>query len=775
MFGIIGSLSRLADTRIAASRTDMPISLDANGEPIGLSLPQHLSFEAFGATPLLEHSAEELHNMAVEEGREAAQTFDESLSQLQVLVRSCAAVTLLSHFAYYDTAYYENYTDRSEYQPAAQHNVELLQALILAVHESELTDAFPSKEQRMAINQLLKSAGTGFAKKRLTQESGLATIIREQARTGTQMVRNPGSQGQILRNLKELFSPLDELLLQSKGVTFSGLIALCEGYMAQVMGRLNSYRQAMQECFAQTDGEQMIRIYVRNFGLSDNELEYFLAENARQCTTPEQTKTALMNDSERIHPMIFSASSLEIASFYTGAARPGAIKNAMSAWSLKFGALAQSNPEHLFLNNPVWKKPFIEVSDDRYFWPVFSTFVSFGLEMLEAQMGDDEALKTAYHDRRAQYTEDKAALLLRDFGPGARMFRNLGWHDARSGKDFENDILILIDTHALIIECKSGRIKDTARRGARSLEENLKKLIQEPTEQGYGFEQFLSQQSGPIVLRDGSDVKHVIDGSSIARYTRLNVLLDFWGPIACQHKLLHRAGMLTSTVPPAVSLSIVDLENILYVIDSPGQRLHYLHRRAALEKNYEILGDELDLLAYYLGGGRWPVDTATKINLAWCSKALDPFLLRRDLDLSRKVPTLKLNKWWTDVIDRAEAILYKGWTETIMVFLSFPYDNQEAYWKYVESTVKDTVRSPAEVEGRQIICAAYPTPSELVGIGTHVTTRGTRAENRSKLELALNALGEMEPKPEAVIAVVVFPDSDPYNILGSARGALSTG
>jgi hypothetical protein len=102
--------------------------------------------------------------------------------------------------------------------------------------------------------------------------------------------------------------------------------------------------------------------------------------------------------------------------------------------------------------------------------------------------------------------------------------------------------------------------------------------------------------------------------------------------------------------------------------------------------------------------------------------------------------------------------------------LSFPYENQETYWSLIESTLTETTINPAQTAGREIICAAYPTPEETVGLATHVTTRGTPDENREKSSRAIDEVANMALQPTRLLAITMFPDTYPYaNIcLGNA-------
>lgn len=226
--------------------------------------------------------------------------------------------------------------------------------------------------------------------------------------------------------------------------------------------------------------------------------------------------------------------------------------------------------------------------------------------------------------------------------------------------------------------------------------------------------------------------------------------------------------MITTSAPSAVTMALVDLENIFFLIESTGQRLHYLHRRAGLERTFEIVGDELDLVAFYLAGGRWPADDKTKVSLVGCSRQLDGYLRRRDLSLSKVIPKLKLNLWWKDILERIETKPFRGWTEAAIILLSFPLKHQDDYRNLVESTLVEMSISPQLIVGRDILLAAYPTALEMVGLATYISTRGSREEHRQKVMRALEHLADMVPNPDCGVAILVFPDSYPYNCLAMA-------
>src|SRR5262249_4858116 len=148
--------------------------------------------------------------------------------------------------------------------------------------------------------------------------------------------------------------------------------------------------------------------------------------------------------------------------------------------------------DFLFLDNPVWVRPLIQVGPREFFWPMPELFHSFGIEMLESLIQSDEKLLKRYQDRiRPNYLEDEVAHLCKHAFPGSDVYRGLLWQDA-NGREGETDVLVLFDAIALIIECKSGRISKPGRRGApERLQTEIRKLIEDAAKQSERFGEFL--------------------------------------------------------------------------------------------------------------------------------------------------------------------------------------------------------------------------------------------------------------------------------------------
>jgi hypothetical protein len=64
-------------------------------------------------------------------------------------------------------------------------------------------------------------------------------------------------------------------------------------------------------------------------------------------------------------------------------------------------------------------------------------------------------------------------------------------------------------------------------------------------------------------------------------------------------KTWREAGVVNDKMPPAVTMSLLDLVRLLYLLESPSERLHYFHRREQVQEIYRIVADEMGLLALY--------------------------------------------------------------------------------------------------------------------------------------------------------------------------------
>lgn len=162
-----------------------------------------------------------------------------------------------------------------------------------------------------------------------------------------------------------------------------------------------------------------------------------------------------VNVEKQMHPLEISRQFFWIMDF----------KEIFAHITLSFSDLATHNAEHFLLGNPVHEKPFIHIDENQLFSAQWAVMGHHTLGLLEKFCATDEMLREKYNKGRAEYLEDELETLFKNHFPGAQIFAGSKW-TGKDGKLYENDLLILIDSFALVVEAKSGQVSPPAKRGA---------------------------------------------------------------------------------------------------------------------------------------------------------------------------------------------------------------------------------------------------------------------------------------------------------------------
>ena len=164
---------------------------------------------------------------------------------------------------------------------------------------------------------------------------------------------------------------------------------------------------------------------------------------------------------------------------------------------LSFNALANTDIELCFLDNPVWEHPLIRLDSMTWHLPFPSLFFSFCWQLLGGIVKSDGRVSRRYLERRSSYLEGAIASEFQRAFPMATVFVGNFWIDPTSGTRYENDVLVKVESVVIVIEAKSGAIHPSAARGAPlRLEKAIKELIVEPARQSRRLETFLRSRKG---------------------------------------------------------------------------------------------------------------------------------------------------------------------------------------------------------------------------------------------------------------------------------------
>jgi hypothetical protein len=203
----------------------------------------------------------------------------------------------------------------------------------------------------------------------------------------------------------------------------------------------------------------------------------------------------------------------------------------------------------------------------------------------------------------------------------------------------------------------------------------------------------------PLTLQLRNGQTRFLDPSALKHFIRVNVTLDFFGPLACEARSMQDAGMLDPAVAGAPTIALVDLENIGVLLDSPAQVLHYFTRRGEIDQHLDFLADELDMLALYLGTGFvfGDIEFAAQqfVSFYGLSDQIEPFLFSKSAGIDVTKPRLKLTPYWKELLSRFEARRFPNWTLASFALLNVGYEGQQEFEKQQIEMCERIRRTPA--------------------------------------------------------------------------------
>jgi hypothetical protein len=673
--------------------------------------------------------------------------------------------------------------------PAFQPHVELLQAMALrrAYRAGPPALAADAMETLAAVLEELSRA---FAMKRMAtldpgapDEARHRSMVLEGLRVQTQAIRNWSYPQQVRRTITDLFRPIDDTILERLGVRVSNLAEMWDKAAELFEQRFNTVLSSLRPVFEATRVEAAVKAYCEAFPDIKTPPAALLDTFREVGASLDQAKQLLAAHVNLRLVEIHRFTVADWSGCYPGDVEPAVLQRVLDQWSHAFGDLAEANPEHFFMNNPVWTRPLIRVGAGDYVCPHLGLSTSFAMELMEHILAGDSDLLKRYADRRAKYLEERVAELMGQAVPGATIHRDVLWPDPdQPSTIWENDILVVIDSLLLIVECKAGRLTAPARRGGEArVEHSVEELIAGPARQAKRFEDFLRAHPGPHLFRTKAGEEVRIDTAALSEIASVSITLDQLGTLGARWTALREAGFIEETEEAAPTIALSDLEVILEILETPAERLHYLSRRADFERATTYTGDELDLLAFYLHTGfnlRGVNVEDTNVMIWNMSRELDPYFMQESVHRGRsrvRKPRRTLTKWWREILAQLDARHTPGWLAISLILLDFPIDAQTSF----EDTFRrSTTRLKREwftiPEGQITFAMSGNVGGRRSGVGALLFRRLTRDERHERVRRALGRLGDMTNTDHIVlIGQDVIQPAYPYGLIATPdRGGL---
>ena len=603
-------------------------------------------------------STEERINYLKEFDENAEKILAEQLEKLAALSSQSNPFQILSIFAYYDRLFYDSYkkTKMDDYSPLEQNSVEFFQAYFLTKKIDSMPVQITQPATILELQKTLKviadtfpfvGISEGIAESQDIKSRALCQVSKK-IRLHTYSIRNPCFKDQNSKHLKLLFKPLDDIFVLKTGIKLSCLVDMWDALLDEFTQKINKRIDLFRELKNKKTPADIIKYYCKYDSTADEKtmLQICQSEGLKK----ENAIAMCVNYADFDLPQLYTFSLDDFLRFYPEVVNPEALLKVIANWSYNPEDLVGQEIEHIFLNNPIWKRPLVRIGERAFFWPLIEMFQSFGIEMLEELLMPFPDLIYKYkQETRSEYLEDNVEELMKEAFPFADIHVGAKWRDGE--KNAENDILIHFDDVLIVVECKSGRITPPTRRGApKRLEYDIDKLIQDASAQSQRLAERILSDDRKIEFscKRGGDFS--IEPKKIFRVIRLNVTLDFWGPVACGIRALTDAGLISKEMASAPTIALYDLENIFEILDSPLTKLHYLARRIEFERRVDIYADEMDLLTFYLDNGfnigEVEFDDRNRVMIYSISKQIEPYFFGKSAGKMVKKPEVKLTQWW---------------------------------------------------------------------------------------------------------------------------------
>lgn len=653
-------------------------------------------------TPSLEHIPfEERTKAFFEIGTKASIEFENEYTQLINYFKVYDALYLCSFSSYYFMKLEEGIDEEAinghiEFAPFYLETLQCISLKLLRkisgkpLHEN--VEDFKNTIQKLNSNQsytylkLLENVKS--------PDDLAAIMLRTEMMTNTLAVRNWAYVHQMENIAYELSNLIEENFVKSQGFSSKNFLEILFSIVTLTEKKLNIHHRKTLSFVKEKTYTAIFDKYEENFKevektnkISREEVWEMVGKKATNL------KGMLLEHSDYFLTEIFSHNSNEIHNHISKKIPEKEISNILDKISYNFGDLSDFNKDHIFLDNPIHSKPLVKIEENTYFSIIPHMFNHLGVNLLEKFILNDAKLNKEYIIKKGKYLENKVEKLFKEAFPNSQVLSGSLWKCPILNKDFENDLIVLIEGFAIIVECKSGTVSPPAKRGATDrLFKTLKELIVEPSEQAIRFENYLKQEKKIHQFQTKSKIINYVDSSKIKYYVPIGITLSNLGSIGCNLKKIINSKIISHKLNElAPSISLTDLEIIFELLPFEAEKIHYLSRRREFEAHLDFQGDEMDLFGFYLDNGfnigEIEYSGSNHINMTLKSKEIDPYIIGKHRGVEVKKPSLQKTKYWNDILKKLE---YKGnnWLVSSYILLNLPKEDQIKYEKNLKNLMK---------------------------------------------------------------------------------------
>jgi hypothetical protein len=557
--------------------------------------------------------------------------------------------------------------ERGMIERLEQHHIELLQALILTIKPGDWGQelAAPADVQ-LAIDKIIDLADA-FHQRRLIsfeQERDLqertALGLQERIRLHTQAVRNWGYFSHVLQISLELYSSLDDQYRAALGFAASDLIKVARCLVSIFERRVSEKFRLLQIVFREKKISRFVRKYYEVFPHMEDDSEDFIKSIPGNASL-KMVKSIILSHSDISFAELSIFTPDEVAS--ESGLGYDAVFKVLDILSMVPGELKETNVEHIFMDNPIWKSPLIKLNNE-FFCPVPQSIFSHVHHIMRS-LSEAANFKKSIEERRATYLESKVDSLLRKALPSAKIVSSAKWR--MGGIEYETDHIAKIDKIIIIFEDKSGAISGPGLRGAPDrVKHHIHDLIVKSSEQSARLESLIWQaySGDPMALSILSDID--LNFGDISKIIRVSITLDDFSILSSAEGELKEAEWIPSDIELATTLNIADFQCITEILENQSFFVHYFIERQRFQKSVNVVADELDWLGFYLetGFNIWGIeDKRRTLGLTGMSRVVDRYYASLDAGVTIQKPCPKQLPFFNSLISSIESRAFVGWLD----------------------------------------------------------------------------------------------------------------
>jgi hypothetical protein len=636
--------------------------------------------------PFIDLTFDEIENIFTTISEDAENKFQEYLEELNKMLSEINPFHLISVISQYGLLEGRSIDDEricSENEIEQSH-VELLQALSLKFLKISDRIKFAIDAQIQRIIDILPELNRAYLKKRMaqikkakTKEEKAIIFLQERVRAHTQIVRNWGYYSAVITISKDIYKNVDQIFLNLYGVSATTLIELFEYLKENYEDNINVYINKIMNVFSEEKIECAVNVYYKLFGLDLNDAQRFAEYLCAKKFSMEESKCLIYSHSQlkTVEMFYIDPASANITKQFPNSCFEKILDNL----SITFGDLNELPVEYIFLANPVWRKPLIKIKEKKYFCCMPQMFSSHIFRILDALGETHNGFAEIISKHRSDFLEKEIEVLFKKAFTGSKVFCNYKWKVTKD-LEYETDLIVSYDTFLIIIEAKSGKITQEALRGAPDrLKNDLNKVLIEPALQ--------SQRLYERILKNDIPENFPFNLSNTRNILRISISLEDFATVQSNISILYETGWVDNSIMLPPTFSIADLQVVFDILPTSSFRLHYIKRRAELERHKRYFGCEIDLLGAYIESsfdfGNYEFNTEP-IFFTETSKKIDDYYIMSEKGNPPK-PELKITRWWNDIIIRLEERSTLGFSEVALALLNYSYDKQQEIIKLFEN------------------------------------------------------------------------------------------